>query len=85
MKYYPPPVSLDDVAFHVTAIHSEGGTWSAIERTPEDAQASMDRQLKSFPKTYRKVLPPMQCGVSQSGFGLVWKIVGVGTVSETGA
>jgi len=71
---FPPPRSRDDIAFCVTAEHREGGTWSAIGRTVEEAYASMRRQQEAFPGQYLKIRPPAQCGVVESGVGLVWRV-----------
>ena len=74
MKSFPPPHSVNDVAFCVVAEHREGGTWTALGFTIEEAYASLRRQFDAFPGSYKKVRPPAQCRVVESGFGLVWSV-----------
>ena len=71
-----PPNSINDIAYHITAILKDGSTWSAIEETEEKAKESTKQQCEKYPDAYKLVMLPMRCEIVNCGFGLVWKVSG---------
>jgi hypothetical protein len=72
--FLPPPRSIDDTAWCITAQHHEGGTWTAIGRTIEEASASLSRQQKHFPHSYVQIGPVLPARVVKTEFGLIWGV-----------